>query len=229
MNLISEEDRQAETNRFFQKVFAWMAFALFVSGLTAFGTALTPPIYELIFSNQILFYGLLIIELGLVLGLAFFIKSLSATMAKLMFMVYSFFTGLTLSVIFLIYTIESIGMVFFITAGMFASMAAYGFFTKRDLTGMGQILIMGLIGLILASIVNIFLQNSAFDLILSVIGVIIFTGLTAYDVQKIKKKNIIGNEGTDEDSKEAIMGALHLYLDFVNLFLNLLRLFGKRR
>ncbi len=229
MNLISEEDRQAETNRFFQKVFVWMSFALFISGLTAFGTALTPPIYELIFSNQIFFYGLLLIELALVFGLAFFIKSLSATMAKLMFVVYSFFTGLTLSVIFLIYTIESIGMVFFITAGMFGSMAAYGFFTKRDLTGIGQILIMGLIGLILASIVNIFLQNSAFDLILSVIGVIIFTGLTAYDVQKIKKKNIIGNEGTDEDSKEAIMGALHLYLDFVNLFLNLLRLFGRRR
>ena len=218
-----------ETRNFFQKVYAWMSFALLISGATAFYVASSEQMIRAIFGNPILFFGLIILQLALVIGLVFLVKKISASLATFMFIFYSFITGLTLSVIFLIYTLASITQVFFITAGMFAAMSVYGFTTKKDLTGLGQMLIMALIGLIIASIVNIFWQNSMFDFILSVIGVLIFTGLTAYDTQKIKKNNIIGNDGTDEDRKEAIMGALTLYLDFINLFLHLLRLLGKRR
>jgi len=218
-----------ETRRFFQKVYAWMFLGLAFSGLTAFVVASTPSLYTLILSNKIIFFGLLIAELLLVIGLAGFIKKLSANLAIFMFLVYCFMTGLTLSVIFLVYTMGSIGLVFFITAGMFGAMSVYGHFTKADLTKIGQVLIMALFGLIIASVVNLFMRNSTADFIISIIGVIIFTGLTAYDTQKIRKSNIIGNEGTPEDTKESIIGALHLYLDFINLFLKLLRLLGKRR
>lgn len=218
-----------ETRRFFQKVYAWMFLGLLFSGGTAWYVAFDPALSALILGNKLIFFGLIIFELILVFSLALLIKKIPANVAIFLFLLYSVVTGATLSVIFLIYTLGSIGQVFFITAGMFAAMSIYGFFTKKDLTGMGQILIMFLIGLIIASVINIFLRSSMFDFILAIGGVIIFTGLTAYDTQKIRKNNIIGNEGTDEDLKESILGALHLYLDFVNLFLSLLRLLGKRR
>jgi FtsH-binding integral membrane protein len=145
------------------------------------------------------------------------------------FIIYSIVSGLTLSVIFLVYTIASIIATFFITAGVFGAMSAYGYFTKRDLTTMGNLLIMALLGLIIASVVNLFYFNSLLDWVITYAGVVIFVGLTAYDTQKIKNGNIIGNAGTDEDKKEAIMGALTLYLDFINLFLKLLRIFGKKK
>lgn len=227
-NQMSMSDSKEETNRFFQKVYAWMFFGLIISGITAYWIASDIALQKLIlFSN--LFYGILIGELVLVFGLVWLIKKIPAKIAIIMFLVYCFMTGLTLSVIFLVYTIESIGLTFFIAATMFGIMSAYGYFTKRDLTQIGQVLIMGLIGLVIASIANLFLGNSMLDYILSFIGVIIFTGLTAYDTQKIRNANIIGNEGTPEDTKESIMGALTLYLDFINLFLKLLRLMGKRR
>lgn len=222
-------DIEQETRRFFTKVFSWMFLGLLISGLTAYYTAITPVLIQFIFSSQIIFIGLLIFELILVIALSAFIKKVSAKTATLLFILYSFVTGLTLSVIFLIYTIQSINLVFFITAGMFGLMSFLGYTTKIDLTKLGPILLIGLLGIIIAGFLNFIFQNSLLDFIITVVGVIIFTGLTAYDIQRIKKANIIGNEGTEEDKKEAIIGALTLYLDFINLFLKLLRLLGKRR
>lgn len=218
-----------ETSKFFQKVYGWMFLGLIISGVTAYWIATDPAIYELILLNKTIFYSLLFGELALVFGLVWLIKKISSQLAILMFLIYCFMTGLTLSVIFLVYTIESIGQIFFISAGMFGSMSIYGYFTKTDLTKIGQVLIMGLFGIVIAGLANLIMKNSQLDYILSFIGVIVFTGLTAYDTQKIRKNNIIGNEGTSEDTKESIKGALTLYLDFINLFLKLLRLFGKRR
>lgn len=229
MNHFSEQQILDETRRFFQKVYGWMCLALVVSGLTAFWVASSPALIELILLNRGVFFAIIIVEVLLVIGLVALIERISAVAAGFMFLLYSFMTGLTLSVIFLVFTIESIGLTFFITAGMFGAMSVYGFFTKADLTRMGQILYMALFGIIIGTIVNIFLRSAMTDFIISIFGVIIFTGLTAYDTQKIKKMNIIGNEGTEEDTKEAIRGALKLYLDFINLFLYLLRFLGKRK
>jgi FtsH-binding integral membrane protein len=156
------------------------------------------------------------------------VQRMSANTATFVFLMYALVNGLTLSVIFLVYTLGSIASTFFVTAATFGVMSAYGYFTKTDLTKMGNILFMALIGLIIASLVNIFLNNSTLYWIITYAGVLIFVGLTAYDTQKIKEMNIIGNEGTEEDQKEAIMGALTLYLDFINLFLYLLRILGNR-
>jgi len=225
----SQQQVIEETRRFFQKVYGWMFLGLIISGITAYWVASNPSLYKFILLNEGIFYSLLIGELALVFGLVWLMKRISANIAIFMFLLYCFMTGLTLSVIFLVFTIESIGLAFFITACMFGIMSIYGYFTKTDLTQIGQVLIMGLFGIVIAGLVNLFLRNTLIDYIVSFIGVIVFTGLTAYDTQKIKKINIIGNEGTPEDTKESIMGALELYLDFVNLFLSLLRLLGKRR
>lgn len=218
-----------EHTDFITKVYGWMTLALFLSGMTSVWVAFTPSVLSLIFDNRLIFYGLLILQLGMVLYLSFLVKKISAFNAILAFIAYSIVTGLTLSVIFLVYTLASIIATFFITAVVFGIMSAYGYFTKRDLTTMGNLLLMALLGLIVASIANLFLFNEILDWIITYAGVVIFVGLTAYDTQKIKDGNIIGNAGTDEDKKEAIMGALTLYLDFINLFLKLLRIFGKRK
>jgi hypothetical protein len=157
------------------------------------------------------------------------IRRMNATTATAIFIGYSLLNGLTLSSIFLLYTSSSIASTFFITAGTFAVFALVGYTTKSDLTRLGSLLFMAVIGIIIASVVNMFLGSSQLDYIISFVGVLVFTGLVAYDTQKIKEMNIIGNEGTDEDRKEAIMGALTLYLDFINLFIFLLRLFGDRK
>jgi len=225
----SQQQIIEETKRFFQKVYGWMFLGLIISGVTAYWIADNPSLYEYILFNKAIFYSLLIVELALVFGLVRLMKRISVNTAIFMFLLYYFMTGLTLSVIFLVFTIESIGLTFFIAAGMFGIMSIYGYFTKTDLTQIGQVLIMGLFGIVIAGLINLFLKNTSIDYIVSFIGVIVFTGLTAYDTQKIRKTNIIGNEGTPEDTKESIMGALNLYLDFVNLFLKLLRFFGKRR
>lgn len=222
-------DAISESRRFFQKVYTWMFAGLIVSGLTAYFVSVTPALYKPIIGNSLLFFGICIGQIAIVVALAGFIKKISATAALFMFFLYCVVTGLTLSVIFLAYTLQSIGVVFFISAGMFGAMSIYGMVTKTDLTRMGQVLVMGLFGIIIAMIVNIFLKSNVTDIIISILGVIIFTGLTAYDTQKIRKFNIIGNEGTPEDLKESVVGALALYLDFINLFLFLLRLFGRRK
>lgn len=220
---------EQESQRFFTKVFAWMFLGLFISGITAYLVAISPILLSIIFSSSIIFIGLIIVQFILVISLVSLIKKVSASIATLLFLLYSFVTGLTLSVIFLVYELSSINQVFFITAGMFGLMSFVGYTTKINLSKLGPILLMGLFGIIIAGIVNIFLKNSMLDFIIAIIGVVIFTALTAFDIQKIKENNIIGNEGTEEDKKEAIRGALTLYLDFINLFLSLLRVTGKRR
>jgi hypothetical protein len=206
-----------------------MFLGLVISGVTAYVVSGDPDLYKPIIFNGYMFKGLLIGELLLVFGLVWMAERISAGTAILLFLLYCFSIGLTLSVIFLVYTIESIGQMFFVSALMFGVMSIYGFYTKTDLTHIGQVLIMGLFGLIIAGITNMILNNATLDWILSIVGVVTFTGLTAYDTQKIRQLNKIGNAGTEEDTKEAILGALNLYLDYVNLFLKLLRLFGKRK
>ena len=184
-------------------------------------------LHEAIFSSPLVFYGLFIAEFALVIGLTAAINKISALTATLMFLLYSVINGATLSSIFLIYEIGSITTTFFVTAGTFGAMAIYGSITQRDLTKLGGILTMALIGIILATLVNLFLKSGMMDTIISIIGVIIFVGLTAYDAQKIKA--MLGNaEINDTTQKLAVLGALTLYLDFVNLFLYLLRFMGKR-
>lgn len=225
----SQEAIQAEQARYMTKVFGWMSAALIVTGIVAFLVAITPVLAETILGNRILFYVMLGAEFGVVWWLSSRVATMSATAATVWFFLYSILNGITLSVIFFIFTADSIFYVFMIAASMFMAMAAYGYYTKKDLTSWGSLLMMGVIGLIVAGIVNIFMKSDMFGMVISSIGVLVFVGLTAYDTQKIKEMNIIGNEGTDDDHKEAIMGALTLYLDFINLFLYLLRLLGNRR
>lgn len=220
---------EEEQRRFITKVYGWMSFALLITAFVALYTVSTPMLLKAIVGNQFVFFGLIIGELILVVYLSRSIAKMSAKTATLIFLGYSALNGLTLSVIFLAFTAESLASTFFITAGTFGIMSAYGYFTKKDLTSIGNFCFMALIGLIIASVVNIFMHSSALYWITTYAGIFIFIGLTAYDTQKIKQMNIIGNEGTEEDRKEAIIGALRLYLDFINLFLMLLRLFGRRR
>jgi uncharacterized protein len=214
---------------FLAKVFNWMAMGLGITGIIAYLTASSGLAKAIVASP--FFMILLIAELGMVFFLSARIDKIQAGLASGLFLGYSILNGLTLSVIFLTYTKSSIASTFFITAGMFGAMAVYGLVTKRDLSGFGSFLFMGLIGIIIASIVNIFLKSSSIYWVISLLGVFIFTGLTAYDVQKIKnmgEQGIMAN-GEEAVRKGAIMGALALYLDFINLFLMLLRFFGGSR
>lgn len=225
----SEIEIAAEQQRFMTKVYGWMSLALVITGYVAMWTASTPELVNLIFSNQFVLIVLLLIEFAMVARLASAIGKMTASTATLVFLLYSLLNGVTLSAVFVAFTAESIASTFYITAGTFGLMSVYGYFTKSDLTKWGNLLFMGLIGLIVASVVNFFFQSEMIYWITTYAGVLVFVGLTAYDTQKIKKMNIIGNEGTEEDKKEAIMGALTLYLDFINLFLYLLRIFGRRK
>lgn len=220
--------RRDASSIFLAKVFNWMAMGLGATGLVALLTAESG--LALSIASSPIFFILIIAELGLVFFLSARVEKIKSGTASLMFYTYAILNGLTLSVIFLAYTRASIAGTFFITAGMFAAMAVYGTVTKRDLSGFGSFLFMGLIGIIIASIVNIFLNSSSLYWAISLIGVFIFTGLTAYDVQKIKnmgEKGIL-EQGEEAIKKGAIMGALALYLDFINLFLMLLRFLGNR-
>jgi FtsH-binding integral membrane protein len=220
---------EIETRAFIQKVYGWMTLGLAVTGGCAAYMASDPRMIVALVQTKILFYGLLIAQFGLVLWLSGWVKTMDVGTARFAFLFYSALTGVTMSVIFLVYTRASIASTFFLSAGMFGIMSAYGYATKTDLTSMGNFCMMGLLGIILASVVNWFVRSPAVEWATSIIGVIVFTGLTAYDTQKIKASNVIGNHGSDEDHKEAIGGALTLYLDFINLFLSLLRLTGRRR
>lgn len=226
-------DRELEMSAAFpvlmRKVYLWMTMALVITGFTAFYVAHSETLMMAIFTNQILFWGLLIAELGLVIGLSAAINKLSLTVATLMFVLYSVINGATMSFIFLAYTASSITNVFFITAGTFAAMALFGYFTKTDLTSMGKILMMALIGVIIASVVTIFTKSEGLSIILNYIGVLVFVGLTAYDTQKIKQMMLMAPDAGEGSQKIALLGALSLYLDFINLFLYLLRIFGGRR
>jgi FtsH-binding integral membrane protein len=219
----------AEQAAFMRKVYAIMAFGLGATGLTALVVFHSEAATRFIFGTPGVYLGLIIAELVMVFTFAALARRMSAIGAAALFYIYAILNGLTLSVVFLIYTKGSIASTFFVTAGTFGAMSAYGYITKRDLTSVGNFMMMGLFGLIIASIVNLFLRSEMIYWLTTYAGILIFVGLTAYDTQKIKELNVIGNAGTDEDHKEAIHGALILYLDFINLFLYLLRLLGRRR
>ncbi len=221
---------QIRVNSFIRSVYNWMAIGLGITGFIAYYIAHTPSLVQLIISNQILFFGLIIAELGLVIAISARIQKMQASTATALFVVYSALNGATLSLIFLIYTASSITSTFFICAGTFVACSIYGWTTKRDLTSVGGFMAMGLIGIIIASVVNIFLRSPAMYMIISYIGVIVFVGLTAYDTQHLKNMALTQPDGLEAGvvRKGAIMGALKLYLDFINLFLMLLRIFGSR-
>lgn len=212
-----------------RKVYVWMTLALVITGFTAFGIAENPGLVYTIVTNRLLFWGLIIGEFALVMAIYGAIGKLSATAATLLFVLYSIVNGATLSVIFLAYTMTSIASVFFITAGTFAVMAFIGYTTKTDLTSFGKMLMMGLIGIILATVVNIFIGSSMLNMMVSYVGVVVFVGLTAYDSQKIKNLLYQVDNMSEEAQKLALLGSLTLYLDFINLFLMLLRIFGGNR
>ena len=211
-----------------RKVYVWMTLALVITGFTAYGVANSPGILQAIYGNRIVFWGLMIAELALVIGVSGAINRLSLSVATLMFVLYSVINGVLMSYIFLVYTASSISTVFLITAGTFAAMAVIGYTTKTDLSSMGKYLLMALIGLIIATLVNLFIKSDGMTLILSYVGVLVFVGLTAYDSQKIKQMLLEAPDAGEVGQKLALLGALTLYLDFVNLFIHLLAIFGKK-
>ena len=212
-----------------RKVYIWMTFALLITGGTSYLVASMPNVISTVITNQFLFYGLLITELLLVVWISAALHKLSLLQATMIFITYAILNGITLSLLLLIYTEQSITTVFFVTAGTFAVMSLWGYTTGADLSTMGKLCTMGLVGLILATIVNLFLNNGFLMMILSYIGVIVFVGLTAYDTQKIKTMLCKAEEPDEEYQKLALMGALTLYLDFINLFIYMLRIFGSRK
>ena len=212
-----------------RKVFVWMTLALAITGLTAYGVASSPTILSLIFSSKVTFFGLIIAEFALVFAISGAINRLSLSTATMLFILYSVINGATLSSIFFAFSVATISKVFFITAGTFGAMALVGYTTKTDLTSMGKLLFMALLGIIIASVVNMFVASSGLDLILSYVGVLVFVGLTAYDTQKIKQMCQAAPDASESTQKLALIGALSLYLDFINLFLYLLRIYGNNR
>lgn len=225
---MTERTKEQAVTTLLKSVYVWMAAALMISGLTAAVVANNPTMIEL-FVNSGLIWGLFIAEFALVMALSAGINKLSFTTATLLFILYSVINGATLSCIFLVYTQESIFSTFAICAGTFAATAVYGSVTKRDLSSMGGILMMGLIGLIIATIVNIFVASSGLYWLITYAGVAIFVGLTAWDSQKIKATLEQADAESESAQKMALLGALELYLDFINLFLYLIRIFGKKR
>jgi FtsH-binding integral membrane protein len=220
--------RTAErVSAFLRAVYGWMAVGLGVTAVMAFFVASSPALINALVANRIVFFALMIGELGLVFYLSARVDKLAPSTASGLFLLYSALNGITLSVILLAYTGESIATTFVVTAGMFGGVAVFGSVTKRSLAGVGQFMMMGLIGLILASIVGIFWHNDALQFLISVVGVIVFTGLTAWDAQRLKQMGAAIAEG--QAGSYAVVGALSLYLNFINLFLMLLRFTGTRR
>jgi uncharacterized protein len=217
----------SDSSAFLRKVYAYMAGGLFATAVTATAVASSETALQLIRENPIIFYGLIIAELGMVIAFSALLNRLSAAAAGALFFTYAIMNGVTLSLVFLAYTASSIGTTFFVTGGTFGAISAYGYATKRDLSGLGSFAMMGLIGLIIASLVNIFLKSPMIYWLTTFVGVIVFTALTAYDTQKLKRFAAQASPG--DQSKVALQGALMLYLDFINLFLYLLRLLGRRR
>lgn len=221
----STAETQERVRSFFRSVYAWMAGGLLLTTLASFWVLASPAMQQIIFGNRAMPLILMAVELGLVFWLSFRITKMSPAAAASAFLVYSLLNGLTLSAIFFVYTYGSIVQAFATAAGMFAAMSVYGMVTKRDLTSWGSFFFMGLIGLVICSLVNIFLKSSALSWTISIIGVFVFLGLTAWDTQKLK------SYATVPEMREnlAVFGALALYLDFINLFIFMLRIFGGRR
>lgn len=214
---------------FVTKVYWWMCVALLTTAGISYYVAASPALLSTILGNQLAFFGIIIGQFALVIAISAGINRLSATTATALFFLYAATMGLTLSVVFIAFTRESLVNTFLITAGTFGATGFYGYVTKRDLTTIGNLAFMGLIGIIIASVVNWFVGSSMINIAVTYIGVLVFVGLTAYDTQKIKQMGATIQPGTDQERKGTIIGALKLYLDFINLFLFLLRLFGRRR
>ncbi|GAB6094121.1 Bax inhibitor-1/YccA family protein [Desulfatiferula olefinivorans] len=229
-NSVSQSRTQAQVNAFVLNVFHWMTIGLAITGLVAWTVAGSETLLQIIFGNRMVFFGLIIAELGFVFYLSARIGKLSAGAATSLFLLYAALNGATLASVFLMYTRASIVSTFFICAATFGACSVYGMITKRDLTSMGSFMFMGLIGIIIASLVNLFLRSSAMEMIITYVGLIVFIGLTAYDTQKIKHMALTQPADLDGGTirKGAIMGALALYLDFINMFLILLRILGDR-
>ena len=219
--------RDVRVTAFLSKVYGWMFLGLLITAGTAVAVASSQTLIETFILNRILFWGLVLGELGLVFYLSARVDKIAPATAAGLFMLYSALTGVTSSVILLVYTGASIASTFVITAAMFGALALFGTYTKRSLAGVGQFMFMGLIGLIIASIVGLFWQNSALQFVISVVGVLVFTGLTAWDAQRLKQMAVALPDG--RVGSYAVVGALSLYLDFINLFFFLLRFMGGRR
>ena len=229
-NLIGNYASKAAQSTLLRSVYVWMTLALVITGFVSMYVAQSYQLVSFIFGNRLALWGMLIAELAVVFYLSARINSISFTKATVMFIIYSILNGATLASIFLVYTMSSIASTFFVAAGTFGVMALYGYITKSDLTRIGNICLMALIGLIIATLVILFWHNSMLQMIITYVGVILFVGLTAYDSQKIKRLlTADGIEVTEETQKIALLGALTLYLDFINLFLYLLRLLGDRK
>ncbi|WP_216688635.1 Bax inhibitor-1/YccA family protein [Hymenobacter siberiensis] len=227
---ISAEEAAEIQSRFFAQVYGWMAAGLGLTGGIAMFASTSPELINFVFGTRFVFMGLIILELVIVGFLSARIFDWSLGKVQAAFVGYAVLNGVTLSCVFLAYTSASIASTFFVTAGTFGVMSLFGYFTKADLSGWGKLLSMAVIGLVIAMVVNIFLNNSVLEIVTSFIGVLIFTALTAYDTQKLKQFALLGvTEGEETSNKASILGALTLYLDFVNLFLFLLRIFGRRR
>lgn len=221
------EAKQSLTGMLFRKTYLWMTFALVITALSAMVVAKSPALIQMIYGNSFGIWAIVIAELALVWFLSARIMKMSLASAGLMFIVYSVLNGAMLSAILFVYSPACIYKTFFITAGTFASVSLFGYLTKKDLSRMGSIMFMALIGLIIATVVNIFVHSSMLDIIISYVGVIVFVGLTAWDTQKLKSLYEEAEEANDSVLKMALLGALSLYLDFINLFLYLLRIFGR--
>ena len=228
LQLSPEEASQIQV-RFLTQVYGWMAAALGLSGGVALFVGSSPEIQELVFGNRLVFFGLIILEFLLVGYISARAFDMPAGQMVGAFVGYALLNGVTLGIIFMVYTADSIASTFFVTAATFGIMSVYGYVTRTDLSRWGNVLLMAVIGLVVASVVNMFWLNSVLYTLTSFAGVLIFVALTAYDTQKVKSMAFIGIEDEDTDRKAAVLGALTLYLDFVNLFLFLLRLFGRRR
>jgi hypothetical protein len=231
VHAMEQTGTQVLVNEFVRSVYNWMAVGLGLTGVVAWYVSSSPAAIQMVFGNRMLFFALIIVQLGMVFSLSGMISKMSAGTATGLFMIYSALNGVTLSFIFLVYTQTSIVSTFFVCAGTFLACSVYGWTTKRDLTSFGGFLMMGLIGIIIASLVNLFIRSSGLSMMISYIGVFVFVGLTAYDTQKIKHLAMTqpGDLEAGVARKGAILGALSLYLDFINLFLMLLRIFGQTR
>ena len=226
-SFVAADVRDVRVTAFLSKVYGWMFLGLLVTAGTAVVVASSPALIETLILSRGLFWIMVLAQLGLVLYLSVRVEKIAPATAAILFLVYSAMVGVTSSTIFLIYTGASIVSAFVMAAGMFGAMALFGSFTKRSLAGVGQFMFMGLIGIIIASIVNIFWFNDALNFVISVIGVLVFTGLTAWDAQRLKQMAVSLPDG--RVGSYAVVGALSLYLDFINLFFFILRLMGGRR
>ena len=216
------------TRRFFVWVYSWMFAGLLTTGFFAYYAANTPGFVGLLYSNELIFWGIVLFQFALVVFIGLKIDSFDVSVSRFLFFVYAALNGLIFSGLLLMYTTESITTVFFLTSATFGIMSIYGYTTKKDLTTLGNISIMALVGIIIATCLNLFLRSETFMWVLTYVGILTFVGLTAYDTQKLKR--IASSIDSEESAaKQSVIGALALYLDFINLFLRLLRLFGKRR